>query len=150
MIRTKVGDRYVVEEMRRGDYNVGGEQSGHVVLSDFTTTGDGLVTALQVLSVVVQSGKSVSEVCRRFKPVPQLLKSVRFQGANPLEDATVKAAVEAGKVRLGKGGRLIIRPSGTEPVIRVMAEADDKSLVTGVVNDIVASIDRHGASASAA
>jgi phosphoglucosamine mutase len=149
LIRTKVGDRYVVEEMRRGDYNVGGEQSGHVVLSDFTTTGDGLVTALQVLSVVVQSGRSVSEVCRRFEPVPQLLKSVRFQGGNPLEDAAVKAAVEAGKARLGKGGRLIIRPSGTEPVIRVMAEGDDKSLVTGVVNDILASIE-HTASATAA
>lgn len=145
LIRTKVGDRYVVEEMRHGDYNVGGEQSGHVVLSDFTTTGDGLVTALQVLSVVIQKGKSVSEVCRRFEPVPQLLKSVRFQGANPLDDDAVKAAVETAKSRLGKGGRLVIRPSGTEPVIRVMAEGDDKTLVTGVVNDIVASIDRHAA-----
>ena len=149
LVRTKVGDRYVVEEMRRGGYNVGGEQSGHVVLSDFTTTGDGLVTALQVLSVVVQSGKPVSEVCRRFEPVPQLLKSIRFQGDSPLEDDSVKAAVEAGRVRLGKNGRLIIRPSGTEPVIRVMAEGDDKSLVTGVVNDIVASID-HASSAPAA
>ena len=149
LIRTKVGDRYVVEEMRRGGYNVGGEQSGHVVLSDFTTTGDGLVTALQVLSVVIQSGRPVSEVCRRFEPVPQLLKSIRFKGANPLEDDAVKAAVEAGKIRLGKGGRLIIRPSGTEPVIRVMAEGDDKSLITGVVNDIVASIG-HAASAPAA
>ena len=147
LIRTKVGDRYVVEEMRRGDYNLGGEQSGHVVLSDYTTTGDGLVTALQVLSVVVQSGKTVSEVCRRFEPVPQLLKSVRFEGANPLDDAKVKAAVEAGKDRLGKGGRLLIRPSGTEPVIRVMAEGDDRGLITGVVNDIVASIVRQGATA---
>ncbi len=150
LIRTKVGDRYVVEEMRRGDYNVGGEQSGHVVLSDFTTTGDGLVTALQVLSVVIQSGKPVSEVCRCFEPVPQLLKSIRFGGGDsPLEDDDVKAAVEAGRVRLGKNGRLIIRPSGTEPVIRVMAEGDDKSLVTGVVNDIVASIDRHASAATA-
>jgi phosphoglucosamine mutase len=147
LIRTRVGDRYVVEEMRRGNYNVGGEQSGHVVLSDFTTTGDGLVTALQVMSVVVQSGRSVSEVCRRFEPVPQLLKSIRFRGVNPREDATVKAAVEAGRVRLGKGGRLIIRPSGTEPVIRVMAEGDDRSLITGVVNDIVDSIDRHAPAA---
>ena len=145
LIRTKVGDRYVVEEMRRSDYNVGGEQSGHVVLSDFTTTGDGLVTALQVLSVVIQKGKSVSEVCRRFEPVPQLLKSVRFKGGNPLEDAAVKEAVETAKSRLGKGGRLVIRPSGTEPVIRVMAEGDDKNLVTGVVNDIVDSIGRHAA-----
>ncbi len=149
LIRTKVGDRYVVEEMRRGGYNVGGEQSGHVVLSDFTTTGDGLVTALQVLSVVVQSGKPVSEVCRRFEPVPQLLKSIRYNGTSPLDDDAVKAAVEAGRARLGNAGRLIIRPSGTEPVIRVMAEGDDDSLVAGVVNDIVASINSHAASASA-
>jgi phosphoglucosamine mutase len=101
------------------------------------------------MSVVVQSGKSVSEVCRRFEPVPQLLKSIRFHGGNPLEDAAVKAAVEAGTRRLGKGGRLIIRPSGTEPVIRVMAEGDDESLVTAVVNDILASIE-HTASATAA
>lgn len=145
LIRTKVGDRYVVEEMRRNDYNVGGEQSGHVVLSDFTTTGDGLVTALQVMSVVIQKGKSVSEVCRRFEPVPQLLKNVRFKGGNPLEDDAVKTVVESAKKRLGKGGRLVIRPSGTEPVIRVMAEGDDKTLIDGVVNDIVASIGRHAA-----
>lgn len=147
LIRTKVGDRYVVEEMRRSGYNVGGEQSGHVVLSDFTTTGDGLVTALQVLSVVVQSDKPVGEVCRRFEPVPQLLKNIRFQGVSPLDDTLVKATIEAGKTRLGKGGRLVIRPSGTEPVIRVMAEGDDETLITGVVNDIVASIDRLAAAA---
>jgi phosphoglucosamine mutase len=141
LIRTKVGDRYVVEEMRRGDYNVGGEQSGHVVLSDFTTTGDGLVTALQVLSVVVSSGKPVSEVCRRFEPVPQILKSVRYTGASPLEDETVKAAIAASQARLGKTGRLLIRVSGTEPVIRVMAEGEDKALIAGVVNEIVAAID---------
>jgi phosphoglucosamine mutase len=145
LVRTKVGDRYVVEEMRRGGYNAGGEQSGHVVLSDFTTTGDGLVTALQVLSVVVQSGKPVSEVCRRFEPVPQLLKSVRYKGRSPLDDDAVKAVVEAGRARLGDAGRLIIRPSGTEPVIRVMAEGDDDRLIAKVVNDIVASIDRHAA-----
>ncbi len=145
LIRTKVGDRYVVEEMRRGDYNVGGEQSGHVVLSDFTTTGDGLVTALQVLSVVVQSGKPVSEVCRRFEPVPQLLKSIRYRGASPLENEAVKAVIEAGQARLGKAGRLLIRPSGTEPVIRVMAQGENKSLITDVVSEIVASIDRYAA-----
>jgi phosphoglucosamine mutase len=150
LVRTKVGDRYVVEEMRRGGYNVGGEQSGHVVLSDFTTTGDGLVTALQVLSVVVHSEKPVSEVCRRFEPVPQILKSIRYRGESPLENEAVKAAVEAGEARLGKAGRLLIRPSGTEPVIRVMAQGDDKGLITGVVNEIVASIDRHAASHSSA
>lgn len=144
LIRTKVGDRYVVEEMRRGDYNLGGEQSGHVVLSDFTTTGDGLVTALQVLSVVVHSEKSVSEVCRRFEPVPQLLRNVRYRGVSPLDDETVKAAIATGRVRLGKGGRLLIRPSGTEPVIRVMAEGEDEGLIADVVSEIVASIEGIG------
>jgi phosphoglucosamine mutase len=141
LARTKVGDRYVVDEMRRADYNVGGEQSGHVVLTDYTTTGDGLVTALQVLSVVVQSGKPVSEVCRRFEPVPQLLKSVRYSGRSPLENETVKAIVESAAQRLGDSGRLVIRASGTEPVIRVMAEGDDWSIVTTVVEEIAASIE---------
>jgi phosphoglucosamine mutase len=142
LARTKVGDRYVVEEMRRSGWNVGGEQSGHVVLSDYTTTGDGLVTALQVLSVVVQSGKPVSEVCRRFEPVPQLLKSVRYKGRNPLESSDVEAAIEAARHKLGNSGRLVIRPSGTEPVIRVMAEGDDNTVVTDIVNDIAGSIER--------
>lgn len=140
--RTRVGDRYVVEEMRRSGYNVGGEQSGHVVLSDYTTTGDGLLTALQVLSVVVQQGKPVSEVCRRFEPVPQLLKSIHYSGANPLDSDAVKDTVEASRLRLGNSGRLVIRPSGTEPVIRVMAEGDDQGLVNLVVNEISASIER--------
>jgi phosphoglucosamine mutase len=143
LIRTKVGDRYVVEEMRRRGVNVGGEQSGHVVLSDYTTTGDGLVTALQVLSVVVQQQKPVSEVCRRFDPVPQIMKSIRYGGGRPLENDAVKASVEAGKARLGDLGRLVIRPSGTEPVIRVMAEGDDSDLVLDVVNEIASSIERH-------
>jgi len=142
LVRTKVGDRYVVEEMRRGGYNIGGEQSGHVILSDYATTGDGLLTALQVLSVVIQSGRTVSEVCRRFEPVPQLLKSIRYTGANPLESDAVKRTVEAGKLRLANCGRLVIRPSGTEPVIRVMAEGDDRGLVTEVVDEIAASIER--------
>ena len=149
LIRTKVGDRYVVEEMRRGDYNVGGEQSGHVVLSDFTTTGDGLVTALQVLSVVVQSGKPVSEVCQRFEAFPQILKSIRYKGVSPLEDEAVKAAIASAQARLGKGGRLLIRPSGTEPVIRVMAQGEDKGLIEGVVGEIVAAIDRYAGTADA-
>jgi phosphoglucosamine mutase len=149
LIRTKVGDRYVVEEMRRGDYNVGGEQSGHVVLSDFTTTGDGLVTALQVLSVVVQSGKPVSEVCQRFEPFPQILKSIRYKGVSPLENEAVKAVIATAEARLGKGGRLLIRPSGTEPVIRVMAQGEDKASIAGVVNEIVAAIDGHTETADA-
>jgi phosphoglucosamine mutase len=135
--RTKVGDRYVVEHMRTHGLNVGGEQSGHIVLSDFSTTGDGLVSALQVLACVKREGKPVSEVCRKFEPVPQLLKNVRFSGGKPLESAPVKAAIEDARNQLGKNGRLVIRPSGTEPLIRVMAEGDDSGLVEKVVNDIV-------------
>lgn len=144
LVRTKVGDRYVVEAMRRGNYNVGGEQSGHVVLSDFTTTGDGLVTALQVLSVVIQSGKPVSEVCRRFEPVPQLLKNLRFSGRSPLESEAVKAVIAAQEKRLGRAGRLLIRKSGTEPLIRVMAQGEDQTLISGVVAEIVAAVEAAG------
>ncbi len=135
--RTKVGDPYVVENMRANGYNVGGEQSGHIVLSDFSTTGDGLVSALQVLACIKRAGKPASEVCRRFEPVPQVLKNVRFSGGAPLEDETVKSAIEDARSRLGKTGRLVIRPSGTEPLIRVMAEADDRALVEEVVDGIV-------------
>jgi phosphoglucosamine mutase len=136
--RTKVGDRYVVEHMRAHGFNVGGEQSGHMVLSDFTTTGDGLVSALQVLACIKRSNKPVSELCRKFEPVPQVLKNVRFSsGDKPLDSAPVKAVIEDARNRLGGNGRLVIRPSGTEPLIRVMAEADDPKLVEAVVNDIV-------------
>ncbi len=137
MVRTSVGDRYVVEHMRKNGYNVGGEQSGHIVMSDFTTTGDGLLAAFQILSVVVSSGKPVSEVCRRFDPLPQLLRNVRYSNGMPLDNARVRAAIEEGKGRLGASGRLVIRPSGTEPLIRVMAEGDDEKLVNAVVGDIV-------------
>jgi phosphoglucosamine mutase len=140
MVRTPVGDRYVVEHMRKHGYNVGGEQSGHIVLSDFTTTGDGLVTALQVLSVVVGTGKPVSEVCKRFEPLPQILENVRYANGSPLEQAAVRKAIDAGLERLGSQGRLVIRPSGTEPVIRVMAEGDDERLVHQVVGDIVEAV----------
>ncbi|MBX9453436.1 phosphoglucosamine mutase [Neoaquamicrobium sediminum] len=136
--RTKVGDRYVVEHMRAHGFNVGGEQSGHVILSDFSTTGDGLVSALQVLACIKRADKPVSEVCRKFEPVPQVLKNVRFRsGSAPLEDKSVKAAIDDARARLGEKGRLVIRPSGTEPLIRVMAEADDKVLVEQVVDDII-------------
>jgi phosphoglucosamine mutase len=135
--RTKVGDRYVVEHMRAHGFNVGGEQSGHIVLSDFSTTGDGLLTALQVLACIKRQDKPASEVCRKFEPVPQLLKNVRFSGGKPLESAPVKAVIEEARHRLGSNGRLVIRPSGTEPLIRVMAEADDQSLVEKVVDEIV-------------
>ncbi|PYE88704.1 phosphoglucosamine mutase [Phyllobacterium leguminum] len=140
LARTKVGDRYVVEHMREHGFNVGGEQSGHIVLSDFSTTGDGLVSALQILAVMQEQQRPLSEVCRKFEPVPQLLKNVRTTGGKPLEDITVKSAIEDGRDRLGTAGRLVIRPSGTEPLIRVMAEGDDRTLVEAVVNDIVSVI----------
>ena len=143
--RTRVGDRYVVERMRSGGFNVGGEQSGHVVLSDFNTTGDGLIAALQVLAVLVQNGGSVSEVCRMFDPVPQVLKNVRYGAGTPLEQDPVKKAIAAAQEKLGNSGRLVIRKSGTEPLIRVMAEGDNADLVTSVVDDIVAEVERHAA-----
>jgi len=140
LVRTPVGDRYVVDHMRRHGYNLGGEQSGHIVLSDYVTTGDGLVTALQILGVVVSTGKTVSEVTRRFEPLPQILQNVRYANGSPLEDTRVVKAIDAGKAKLGEAGRLVIRPSGTEPVIRVMAEGDDERLVSTVVGDIVEAV----------
>ncbi|HEU4377745.1 MAG TPA: phosphoglucosamine mutase [Hyphomicrobiaceae bacterium] len=142
MVRTPVGDRYVVEHMRKHGYNIGGEQSGHIVLSDFTTTGDGLIAALQVLSVAVGTSRPVSEVCKRFDPLPQILKNVRYANGSPLEQEPVKKAIDIGLQRLGGQGRLVIRPSGTEPVIRVMAEGDDEGLVHQVVGDIVEAVKR--------
>ncbi len=140
LARTKVGDRYVVEHMRQHGFNVGGEQSGHLILSDFSTTGDGLVSALQILAVVRKTGRPVSEVCRRFEPVPQILKNIRFSGGKPLDAKGVKSAIAEGEARLGASGRLVIRPSGTEPLIRVMAEGDDHALVEQVVDDIIGAL----------
>jgi phosphoglucosamine mutase len=131
--RTGVGDRYVLERMRRGGFNVGGEQSGHIILSDYATTGDGLVAALQVLAELVTTGKPASELLHLFDPVPQLLKNVRFSGGKPLDAPHVQAAIAAAEAELNGSGRLVIRPSGTEPLIRVMAEGDD----AGVVNRLV-------------
>lgn len=141
LARTPVGDRYVTEYMRKHGYNVGGEQSGHIVLSDFTTTGDGLVSALQVLACVVSTGKPVSEVCNRFEALPQILRNVRYANGKPLEDTRVVKAIEGAKAKLGDRGRLVIRPSGTEPVIRVMAEGDDEKIVSSVVGDIVDAVE---------
>ncbi|MET0408962.1 MAG: phosphoglucosamine mutase [Hyphomicrobium sp.] len=137
MARTPVGDRYVTEHMRKHGFNIGGEQSGHIVLSDFTTTGDGLVSALQILACVVATGKTVSEICNRFRPLPQILQNVRYASGQPLEDTRVVKAIEGAKARLGENGRLVIRPSGTESVIRVMAEGDDEKIVSSIVGDIV-------------
>jgi len=140
LARTQVGDRYVVEHMRANGFNVGGEQSGHIVLSDFATTGDGLVAGLQVLAVLQSTNKPVSEVCNLFDPVPQLLKNVRFKSGAPLESTKVQEAIKEGEGRLGDCGRIVVRKSGTEPLIRVMAEGDDEGLVANVVGDITAAI----------
>jgi phosphoglucosamine mutase len=142
LIRTAVGDRYVVEKMRSDNYNVGGEQSGHIILSDFGTTGDGLLAALQVLAVVVERQQRVSEVCQLFTPVPQLLRNVRFSVGEPLENENVKASIKDAEEKLGAEGRIVIRKSGTEPLIRVMAECDDPDLVESVVSQIVDAIEK--------
>ena len=136
LVRTAVGDRYVLEKMRSSGYNVGGEQSGHIILSDYATTGDGLVAALQVLAEIKRAGAPASEVLHRFAPLPQLLKNVRFAGGKPLEHDDVKAVIAAAEAELAGTGRLVIRPSGTEPVIRVMAEGDDARQVEAVVDRI--------------
>jgi phosphoglucosamine mutase len=138
--RTGVGDRYVLETMRAKGYNVGGEQSGHIILTDYGTTGDGLVAGLQVLAELVVSGKPASEVLNRFEPLPQLLKNVRFQGQPPLDQPHVKAAIAEGEARLNGTGRLVIRKSGTEPLVRVMAEGEDETLVAEVVDSICAAV----------
>ena len=137
LVRTPVGDRYVLEYMRAHGYNLGGEPSGHIIMSDYTTTGDGFIAALQVLAMVKRSGKPVSEVCHRFEPLPQVLKNVRYKNGRPMESAAVRTAIASAEKKLGRGGRLIVRPSGTEPVIRVMGEGDDKLLVEKVVDDVV-------------
>jgi phosphoglucosamine mutase len=137
VIRTQVGDRYVLEQMREQGYNVGGEPSGHIILSDHTTTGDGFVAALQVLAVVKKRGRPVSEICHRYDPLPQIMKNVRYRAGKPHENSKVISAISAGEKRLNGHGRVLVRASGTEPVIRVMAEGDDKILVEDVVDGIV-------------
>jgi phosphoglucosamine mutase len=136
LVRTAVGDRYVAEAMRENRFNLGGEQSGHIILSDFATTGDGLVAALQLLAVVKKQNRPVSEVCHRFEPLPQILKSVKTGGGKPLENARVLQMIDKANTRLAKNGRLLVRASGTEPVIRVMAEGDDRALVQSIVDEL--------------
>ena len=141
--RTGVGDRYVVERMREGGYNLGGEQSGHIVMTDYSTTGDGLMAGLQFLAEMVQSGKPASELLNSFEPVPQLLKNVRYaQGQTPLEAETVKTAIRETEARLEGTGRLLIRKSGTEPLIRVMAECEDEALLQDAVQTVVREVER--------
>jgi phosphoglucosamine mutase len=138
--RTAVGDRYVYEKMQSLGCNLGGEPSGHIILSDYATTGDGLIAALQVLASIVETGRRASEVCRLFAPVPQLLRNVRYGEGQPLEAPAVQRAIAAAEARLAGSGRLVIRRSGTEPVIRVMAEGEDEDLVAAIVQEICAAI----------
>jgi phosphoglucosamine mutase len=144
LIRTPVGDRYVLEHMRQHGFNVGGEPSGHIILSDYATTGDGFVAALQVLAVVKKLDKPVSQACHRFEALPQVLKSVRYRG-KPLESTKVRSAIAEAEGRLNGHGRLLVRPSGTEPVIRVMGEGDDKTMVEEIVDGIVDALSDHAA-----
>jgi phosphoglucosamine mutase len=142
--RTKVGDRYVMERMREGGFNLGGEQSGHIILRDHATTGDGLISALQVLAVLVKSGRKMSDLARQFDPVPQILENVRYAAGKPMEAASVKTAIAEGEARLQGQGRVLVRKSGTEKLIRVMAEGDDEALVRAVVDDICAAVKAAG------
>jgi phosphoglucosamine mutase len=145
LARAAVGDRYVLEEMHKGGFNVGGEQSGHVILSDFCTTGDGLVAALQILAVIAQEGRPASKVAHLYEPLPQILENVRFRKGSPLDDARVKSSIAAAKAKLGEGGRVLVRKSGTEPLIRVMAEGEDERTVRDVVRAIAGAIEEAAA-----
>ena len=140
LARTRVGDRYVVEHMRAHGFNLGGEQSGHIVLSDHATTGDGLLAALQVMAALAAAGRRASDIARLFEPLPQVLRNIRVAGDDPLQSARAKEAIAEGNARLGERGRLVIRKSGTEPVIRVMAEGDDEALVSAVVDAVAAAV----------
>ena len=137
-----MGDRYVVERMRADGYNLGGEQSGHVILGDHSRTGDGLIAALQVLSVLVESGRPASEACRVFEPLPQMLRNVAVNGGDPLGARAVQKAIASGEEKLGATGRLLVRESGTEPVVRIMVEGVDETLVGAVLDDIADVIKR--------
>jgi phosphoglucosamine mutase len=143
--RTQVGDRYVMARMREADFNLGGEQSGHLILSDFSTTGDGLLAALQVLAVLKESDRPMSALARQFEPVPQKLENVRFASGKPLESADVKGAIAEAEQRLNGSGRVLVRASGTEPLIRIMAEGDDEGLVNQVVREIAGAVKKAAA-----
>jgi phosphoglucosamine mutase len=150
LTRTGVGDRYVVEAMRRIGSNLGGEQSGHIILGDFSTTGDGLIAALQVLAAIVETDAAASQVGKVFEPVPQILHNVRCDGGRALQSDTVQAAINAGEKRLGTAGRLLVRKSGTEPLLRIMAEGEDEALLNAVIQEIAAAATAAGVGESAA
>jgi phosphoglucosamine mutase len=137
LIRAPVGDRYVIERMREGGFNVGGEQSGHIIFSDFITTGDGLIAALQVLAVLAEERRPASEAAHIFEPAPQILENVRFRNGVPLNDPNVASKIKLAEARLNGAGRLLVRKSGTEPVIRIMGEGEDEKLVREVVREVV-------------
>ncbi|MEY4966300.1 MAG: phosphoglucosamine mutase [Pseudomonadota bacterium] len=141
LARARIGDRYVLEEMKKGGFNVGGEQSGHIILSDVSNTGDGLVAGLQMLAVLAQEGKPASEAAHLYNPLPQILENVRFKKGSPLDDARVKSCIEDANAKLGATGRILVRKSGTEPLIRVMAEGEDEKLVRAVVRQIASAIE---------
>ena len=140
LIRTDVGDRYVSARMRADGYNVGGEQSGHILMTDYSPTGDGTIAALQVLAEIIRSGRPASEVLQVFSPVPQVLKNVNYEGSSPLDHKDVQEAISDARVDLGNAGRVLVRPSGTEPLIRVMAEGDDYAQVDRVTDSVVNAI----------
>jgi phosphoglucosamine mutase len=149
--RMPVGDRYVVDHMRANDFNIGGEQSGHVILGDYSTTGDGLIAALQVLAAVMrEKGKLVSDICRVFKPVPQLLKNVRYETPVSLDEKPMREALALAEKKMGAYGRILVRKSGTEPLIRVMAEGDDEKLVKAVVQELCDFVELQGRAAKSA
>ena len=143
LYRTQVGDRYVVEQMRRTGHNLGGEQSGHIIMTDFATTGDGLLAGLQVLAVMRTQGRPLSSFGRVFTPLPQRLRNCRLNGGRPLDEPAVQRCIEAAQLRLGGRGRLLVRPSGTEPLVRVMVEADDEVLMEGVLSEVGEAIERY-------
>jgi phosphoglucosamine mutase len=143
LVRTDVGDRYVVEKMRSNGFNLGGEQSGHIVLSDYSTTGDGLIAALQVLAVIQKNQRPTSEICNVFEPVPQLIKNVKIKQAIDWKTKNVVKAIAAGEHKLRNMGRILVRNSGTEPLIRIMAEGDDLSVVSQVIDDIILEIEQN-------
>ena len=143
LVRTRVGDRYVMEHMRQHDYNLGGEQSGHIILADHTTTGDGLITALKVLSLLGESEKTASEACRVFTPLPQVLRSVIYKSRDVLDRDEIRTLIAAAERQLAGTGRLLVRRSGTEEKIRIMAEGEDESLVHDVINEIAGAIEQH-------
>ena len=149
LVRTRIGDRYVLEGMRAGGYNLGGEQSGHIILSDHATTGDGIMGALQVLAVMLRSGQPLSRIADLYQPYPQVLRNVRCAEAEVLGDRTVRVAIGEGEKRLGDSGRILVRPSGTEPLVRVMVEGNDTAMISSVADHIVRAISQTAAGAAA-